>query len=47
MFQDYNGAINTLNQNNNVNPYMRVKESLLAETYLNLGVRDSSYFYLK
>ena len=47
MFQDYNGAINTLNQNNNVNPYMRVKESLLAETYLNLGIRDSSYFYSK
>ena len=47
MFQDYNGAINTLTQNDNVNPYMRIKESLLAETYFNLGIRDSSYFYSK
>lgn len=47
MFQDYNGAINTLHSNGNVNPYMRIKESLLSEAYYNLGIRDSSYFYSK
>jgi len=47
MFKDYNGAINTLTKNNDVNPYMRIKESLLAETYFNLGVRDSSFYYSK
>ena len=47
MFQDYDGALNTLYENENVNPYMRVKESLLAETYYNLGIRDSSFIYAK
>lgn len=47
MFQDYDGALKTLYENNNINPYMRIKESLLAETYFNLGIRDSSYHYSK
>jgi len=47
MFKDYDGALNTLYENNNVNPYMRIKESLLAEAYLNLGIRDSSFHYSK
>lgn len=47
MFQDYDEALKTLYENNNVNPYMRIKESLLAEAYFNLGMRDSSYHYSK
>lgn len=46
-FGDYNQAIDNLNNNINDNPYLRVKESLKAEIYFNLGVRDSSLYYSK
>lgn len=47
MFEDFNGALNTLFEKDNANPYMRIKESLLSEIYFNLGIRDSSYYYSK
>jgi len=47
MFKDFDGALNTLNKGESSNPYMRIKESLLAEIYFNLGIRDSSYYYSK
>lgn len=47
MFKDYDEALSILHENNNVNPYLRIKESLLAEAYNILGIRDSSYYYSK
>ena len=47
MFQDYNGALEILNNNKDVNPYLRIRESLKAEVFFKLGMRDSSYYYSK
>ena len=47
MYGDYNGALEILNSHKDVNPYLRVRESLKAEAYFRLGVRDSSYHYSK
>jgi TolA-binding protein len=47
MFQDFNGALEILNNNKDINPYLRVRESLKAEVFFRLGVRDSSYYYSK
>ena len=47
VFNDYDGALKTLNENNNVNPYLMVNESLSAEVYYKLGIRDSSYLHSK
>jgi hypothetical protein len=47
MYGDYNGALEILNSHRDVNPYLRVRESLKAEAYFRLGVRDSSYYYSK
>ena len=46
-YKEYYKAIETLNQENNVNPYLMVIESLKAEVYSNLGIRDSVYYYSK
>lgn len=48
-FNEFNEAIEILNKysNNNVNPFLKVKESLKAEIYWRLGIRDSAYFYSK
>jgi len=46
-FGDYNKALDLLNESSNVNPYLKVKESLKAEIYHLLGVRDSSFYYSK
>lgn len=47
MFGDLYGALKTLDKFENVNPYLRIKESIKTETYLKLGIRDSSYHYSK
>ena len=47
MFGDVNGALEILNNYKVVNPYLRVRESLKAEAYFRLGIRDSSYHYSK
>lgn len=47
MFGDYDGALKLLNENKPINPYLRVRESLKAEVYFRLGIRDSSYYYSK
>lgn len=44
---DLNKVIKITNENSNVNPFLRVNESLKAETYFKLGIRDSSYHYAK
>lgn len=46
-FGDYSSALDMLNNGIKGNPYMRVNESLKAEAFYNLGMRDSSYFYSK
>ena len=47
MFGENDEAIKLLDKNKNVNPFLRVKESIKAETYYRLGIRDSSYKYAK
>lgn len=46
-FGDTYGALKTLNENNDVNPHLKLKESLKAEAYYSLGIRDSSYYFSK
>ena len=46
-YKEYYKAIETLNNENNVNPYLMVIESLKSEVYSNLGIRDSAYYYSK
>lgn len=43
----YYEALNLMKSTKNSSPFMRVRESLLAEAYSNLGIRDSSYYYSK
>jgi hypothetical protein len=47
MFGDSDKTLKTLDNYNNVNPYLRVKESIKTEMYYRLGIRDSSYRYAK
>ena len=47
MFGDLNNALKILNTSNVANPYLKVRESLKAEIFYRLGVRDSSYHYSK
>ena len=47
MFGDIDGALEILNNHKEVNPYLRVRESIKADAYFRLGIRDSSYYYSK
>ena len=46
-FNEPDEVIKITDENNNVNPFLRVNESIKAETYFRLGIRDSSYHYAK
>ena len=47
MYGDIDQSLKILDRFSNINPYLRVNESLKAEAYFRLGVRDSSYHYAK
>ena len=46
-FGEFNEALQTLNNSVNINPHLKIKESLKAEIFFQLGIRDSAYFYSK
>ena len=46
-FGDLYTALKILNEYNEVNPHLKLKESLKAEIYYSLGIRDSSYYFSK
>jgi len=46
-YGDLNNALEILNTSTPSNPYLMVRESLKAEVFFRLGIRDSSYYYSK
>lgn len=46
-FEQYSDALETLNNNKDSNPFLRVKESLKADVFHTLGLRDSAFYYSK
>lgn len=47
IYGEIDKSINLLDKYQDVNPFLRAKESTKAEIYFRLGVRDSSYKYAK
>jgi len=45
--EDYYNGLKILNQETRDNPYLFFKESLKAEAYNKLGIRDSAFYYSK
>lgn len=46
-FEQYSDALETLNNSKDSNPFLRIKESLKADVYHTLGVRDSALYFSK
>lgn len=46
-YGEVDNVLKTVNSFENINPYLRVKESIKAEVFYKLGLRDSSYHYAK
>ena len=46
-FEEYDKALKLLDKKQYVNPYLRIRESLMASAYNELGMIDSSYYYSK
>tara|TARA_B110000238_G_scaffold192747_1_gene228390 strand:+ start:82 stop:1071 length:990 start_codon:yes stop_codon:yes gene_type:complete len=46
-FNEYDSALKMLQNSEITNPYLRVRESLKAEVYRNLGVNDSAFYFSK